>query len=153
MPTFAHKIYLEKKFNHPVASVFHAFQDVNKFKQWWGPKHCKIGNTKFDFFVGGRYRIELIRLSDQQSFFVKGQFSEIVENNLIQYTYHYEGLAEPPFQESQVTIQFSSPDPATTLIRFTQEFIDRPKAITTRTVAWEYMFKRLDTLLNGSSGM
>ena len=100
METFAHKIYLEKQFNHPISKVFHAFQDVTTLKRWWGPKHCTIGKAEMDFFVGGEYRIELIKHANQEAFFVVGQFHEIVENALIKYSYHYEGMTNPPFKKA-----------------------------------------------------
>jgi|GEM_PF-4530242 len=147
METFQHKIYLKKQFDHPVSKVFHAFQDVNILKQWWGPKHCTIGEAKMEFLIGGEYRIELIKQANKVSFFVVGQFHEIVKNTLIKYSYHYEGLVNPPFQKSLVSITFNATNSGTTIVHLIQEFVEEPRNISTRIEAWKFMFQRLSGLL------
>lgn len=146
MTTFAHKIFLEKEFRHPIERVFKAFHTPDMLKRWWGPRNCTIGTVELDFRVAGQYRIQLIR-PNGYPFFVFGQFEDIILNEKISYSYFYEGLNPPPFQNSRVTIRFHAPSEHLTTVRLTQEFTEQIAQREAREQAWHIMMARLERVL------
>lgn len=112
--------------------------------QWFGPKGFSVGKVKNELVEGGSYSIELNR--DNVSFTIMGEYTRILKPESLNFTYRYSGLTSPP-PPSKVRITLREINEKSTSLTLVQEFESPSPDMETRTVAWNYMLTRLESLL------
>ena len=72
----------EHTFHAPVEQVWHAWNDEESIKKWWGPKNYTAPIIRNDLRVGGTYLLSM-KSSNGQMFWNTGTYKEVVENQRI----------------------------------------------------------------------
>jgi uncharacterized protein YndB with AHSA1/START domain len=139
-------IQCKRTFRHPVKKVFEAFLDPQKVKQWFGPKEFSIGSVNLTPVVNGILEIEMITPKNDV-LWVKGNYTEIIPETRIAYTFIYEPDA-PGLGKTLVTIHFTSKGAETevTLVHTIYKTIN-PEG---RTKGWEAGFDKLEAILENN---
>ena len=138
------KVYISRKFQHPVEKVFEAFINPEWIKNWWGPVNVSTVNIEVDLKVGGKYKFGMQK-QNGEIFHITGEYKEIVSNELLVFSSAYENLHSPP-PESVVIIKFKTVYRGTK-VSLIQEFEVAPPDFENRTKSWEVMLERIDDLL------
>ncbi len=137
-------------FDAPPALVWKAWTEPERLVHWWGPPGTETRVARFDFRVGGAFRIEM-REPDGTTFVCHGTFREIDPPRRLVYA----GVAEPGLPcgvppRSLVTASFEEEAGKTRLTLHTRfaETADRQAAIEAGyATIWPQVFERLDGLL------
>jgi uncharacterized protein YndB with AHSA1/START domain len=89
--TPAKEVNFERTFDAPVETVWQAWTDPEKIKQWWGPEHVIIPECTVDLRVGGK--LYIVMEADEgmgpykgTRWPMEGTYTEIVENTKLAYT-------------------------------------------------------------------
>lgn len=89
-------IKVEQFIQAPVAKVFEAWADNQKFDRWMGQPMCSCTSRHRDFREGGSYDI-LMQFNDEEAPFCRkyGEFLEIIPNEKIVFTWAYDLFKTP----------------------------------------------------------
>ncbi|HSV61607.1 MAG TPA: SRPBCC domain-containing protein [Variovorax sp.] len=47
------EFHMTRRFRQPLETVWQAWSEADRFRQWWGPKGCRIELHRFEFRPGG----------------------------------------------------------------------------------------------------
>jgi uncharacterized protein YndB with AHSA1/START domain len=120
-------IRIERTFHFPLAEVWRAWWDANRFKKWWGPKDYSCPNCTIDFKVGGKYLASMMG-PDGIELWSTGIYKEIVPMKRIVYTDNFAdskgnlisgeeaGVSGDFAKELLVTLQFEGVNGTTKLV-------------------------------------
>ncbi|MHA7238502.1 SRPBCC family protein [Arthrobacter sp. TMS1-12-1] len=86
-------IDFEREFDHPVADVFHAYEDPDLVAQWLGPRRHRLGVEQYDFRTGGSYRYTHTAPDGVDHVF-SGVFHTVRENDFAIQTFEYDGYPD-----------------------------------------------------------
>jgi len=140
------KVYITRRFNHPVELVFKALTDPDSIIGWFGPPNMSTRRATVDLIAGGRYSFELDSPVGP-SFNIEGEYKEIDPPRKLVFTLNYVGLPHGQAGESLVTMQLTPMDAGKTELSFKQEFVSIPANMEGRTKAWEAMFDRISSVI------
>jgi len=141
------KVFITRKFNHPIDLVFQALTDPNYIRSWFGPPRMTTKQALVELNQGGRYVFEL-EAESGPGFTIEGVYKEIDRPHKLVFTLNYVGLPHGQVGESLVTMQLSPLDGGQTELLFKQEFEVAPPGMEDRTKAWEAMFDRMELTIN-----
>ncbi len=79
-------VNLHRVFASPIEKVFKAFSDPDAYATWLPPYGFVAKIKKFDFSVGGSYKIAFVNFTTGLSHSFGGEFLEIKSNELIKMT-------------------------------------------------------------------
>jgi uncharacterized protein YndB with AHSA1/START domain len=96
------EIVMARSFAAPVTKVYEAYTTPEHMRQWWGPRGFEMVSCDMDFRPGGKWRF-VQRGPDGVECAFRGEYREIVPNELISQTFEFEGA---PGQVSEETIRF-----------------------------------------------
>jgi len=109
-------VRLQHTYNASPEQVFAAWSKPNALGQWFGPQSHKCKVEKFDFTMGGQYRIRMIPTGEEdadcagdtrQDSVCAGLFVEIIENQRIAMSFDWiENGA--PLGDSLLTIELKA---------------------------------------------
>ena len=134
-------IYISRRFNCTVHTLFKWLSEPELICQWFGPKHLKVVAVTTDLKIGGAYRIQLLK-PDGVIFSIEGVYIEINEPSKLVFSFAYKGMSNTP-PDSIVKIILNKVDSNNSNLSLIQSFESTPKDLYNRTKAWEIMFKRL----------
>lgn len=97
-------IRLHRVLKAPVERVFRAFTDSDAKTAWLPPYGFVAKMHHFDPVVGGKYRMSFINFTTKASHTFGGEFLEIIPQELLKYTDHFEDPNLPG--KITVTIRF-----------------------------------------------
>lgn len=144
---------LTRVFNAPRELVYEAFTDPDWLARWYGPVGFSVprDSVDIDARVGGRLRLVMVSDTDPDlRSAVNLRFSEVVENQLLVGTEEWEGI---PGQQgtwtSQRRLEFHNEHGKTRLVL--REGPHPEGMAEGGRQAWESMFTKLETLLEGPS--
>lgn len=80
---------LERRINAPLGQVYRAFTDPGRVARWMGPEGYEATVDRFDFRVGGAYRLILTAESGVMRP-VAGEYLEIEEGRCIAFSWRWE---------------------------------------------------------------
>ena len=136
-----HRVYLKRTFNTNASQLYQWLVQPELIVQWFGPQNTTVGAVETDVRVGGKYRIELC-FAKGGGFDVVGTYEVLQAPHLLAFTFQYEGLPNPA-PPSLVTMRLEQTAPGQTTLTFTQAFELEPANMDKRTLAWNFMFDRL----------
>jgi uncharacterized protein YndB with AHSA1/START domain len=138
-------VYVKRTFNCSQKELFNWVTNPELLVQWFGPSFLKTGSVETDPRKGGSYRIQMIPETGS-SFYITGQYLEVIHYSQINFSYSYEGISEP-MPDSEVHINLEEAGSHTVHLSLTQKFSTTPPEMGRRTQAWEFMMGRLADLL------
>ena len=99
------KLQLKKVVKAPRAAVFDAWTKPELMRQWYAPGTMKTPEASSDLRVGGLYHVQMKgeMKGEQVNPTARGTYKEIVPNELIRFTWGWEGDPSP---ETLVTVEF-----------------------------------------------
>jgi len=136
---------LKRDFPAPPSVVFGTFSDPNELTKWWGPQGFTTTSMEFDLSVGGAYRLEM-RPPGGDSFYLSGEFREVVPPVRLAFTFVYED-PDPDDVETVVDLSFSSLGESTQ-IAFTQGRFKTEARRALHRDGWTDSFDRLEQLIS-----
>ena len=83
------QLVIERVFDAPRELVFKAWTRVEYIVRWWGPDDFSVPFCELDFRVGGKYRFCMCS-PNGENHWVFGEYKEIVEPELIVFTWNRE---------------------------------------------------------------
>ncbi|MCA8918710.1 MAG: SRPBCC family protein [Planctomycetes bacterium] len=104
-------IEMTRQFSAPRRLVFLAHTSCEHMKRWWGPRHLTVLECSIDFRVGGKWRI-VQRDAEGNQYAFRGEYREIVPDELITWTFEFEGM---PGSVAIETMTLTEKDGRTTL--------------------------------------
>ena len=98
------KLQMKKIVKAPRAAVFDAWTKPELMKQWYAPGTMKTPEASSDLRVGGKYHVHMQGEMDgeQSSHTARGTYQKIVPNELISFTWGWDGDPSP---ETLVTVE------------------------------------------------
>lgn len=136
----ATRLELTHTFNAPRERVYHAWTNAEALRQWWGPVGAEIVSVESDVRVGGRYRYVL----NGGKHVVTGEYSEVVLNEKLVYTWRWEGADDPT--PMLVTVVFIDRG-AQTELQVTHERFPNQEERDSHNQGWVSTFESLDSFL------
>jgi uncharacterized protein YndB with AHSA1/START domain len=137
-------IKLHRVFTAPVEKVFKAFTDADAMASWLPPYGfvCKV--HKWDFKVGGSYKMSFVNFTTGLSSSFTGEYLEIIPNELLKYTDTFD---DPNLSAQMVTTILLKRVLCGTELYATQEGI--PDAIPTEMcyLGWQESLDKLKRLV------
>ncbi len=97
---------LSRWFPSPVGTVFAAFTDADRLRQWWGPRDFTIEEIDFPAVEGEGYRVAL-RSPDGSRFVHVGEFLEVVPPSRLSYSWRW---IEGPLQREEMLVELEFVD-------------------------------------------
>src|SRR5438128_491207 len=98
------ELVITRVFDAPRAVVWKAWTDLDRARQWWGPKGFTLDALEVDPRPGGAWRA-VMRSPDGKRFRQHGIFKEIVASERIAFTHIWDD--EGPQSEMLVTVTFA----------------------------------------------
>jgi uncharacterized protein YndB with AHSA1/START domain len=145
---------LTRVFNAPRELVYKAFTDADLLARWYGPVGFSAPRDSVDVLarVGGRLRLVMVSDTDpDRRSAVDLSFTEVVENELLVGTEHWEGIpGQQGTWSSHRRLEFHHQDGGTRLVL--REGPHPAGMAEGGRQAWESMFTKLDKLLEGLAG-
>ena len=138
-------VRVERTLNASAQAVYEAWTDVEKLKQWWGPRGVTAVAVELDVRPGGAYSITM-QPGTGKSFVLSGEYRDVESPRRIVMTWAYRGEAVKDPVESIVTVEFEAQGSATRMV-LTQEFLKEPPDMKGRDRGWRSSFDRLDEYL------
>ncbi len=138
------RVYVNRSFECGIHELFDWLTQPELIAQWFGPEGLHVVAIENEPQVEGVYRMKLQK-QNGQTFEIHGQYLTWHPPNLVQFTYQYEGLPDPP-PPSQVTFRLNITGPQKTQLAMIQEFESEVPDFTTRTRAWNFMLSQLRRL-------
>ncbi len=135
------KIFINRRFNCSATVLFSWLVQPQLIAKWFGPKNFSIGRVQIDLRVGGKYSIEL-KKSENQNFFIEGEYIEINDPKNITFSFQYKGLLSAP-PKSIIKIMLEEITQDESLLSLIQDFEFTPSDMDQRTKSWEYMLQVL----------
>ena len=92
---------MKRVFKAPCQIVFKSWIEPEAIKKWFAPSaEWAVSSASMDVRVGGKYRFEA-RSTDNKTWFVYGEYKEIVPNKKIVFTWSTEDV-----KDTLVTVNF-----------------------------------------------
>lgn len=137
-------IHLKREFESRVEPLFDAFLSAEEFKKWFSPPGLDPGNFSLDPVVDGEYSCEFYR---QNEYFltIKGKYLAIERYSKISFSLMYSPDISD-IGECRVTVSFHEKGDTSEIV-LNQEIYKTINA-EGRTKGWEFMFSRLNEILN-----
>jgi uncharacterized protein YndB with AHSA1/START domain len=146
-------VELTRVFNAPRDLVYQAFTDPDQLARWYGPVGFSVprDSVEVDARVGGQLRLVMASDTDPaMRSAVQLRFTEVVENELLVGTEAWEGIpGQQGTWSSRRRLEFHDQDGGTRLVL--REGPHPAGMAEGGRQAWEAMFTKLDTLLEGLS--
>lgn len=92
---------LSRWFEAPVGTVFTAFTDAARLRQWWGPRDFVIEEIEFPAVEGASYRVAL-RAPDGSRYVHVGEFLEVLPPSRLSYSWRW---VEGPLQREEMRVE------------------------------------------------
>jgi uncharacterized protein YndB with AHSA1/START domain len=105
------EIVMTRVFNAPRRLVFEVYTKPEHVQHWWGQRGSTMISCEIDFRPGGRWRF-VTREADGSENAFRGEFREIVEPEMIVWTFEWEGM---PGHISVETVTLDEQDGKTTV--------------------------------------
>ena len=99
------RVHFERDSSTPAAVLWRMHTDPSELARWWGPRGF-TNVVESDLQVGGSYRITM-RPPDGDAFHLRGEFREVVTDELLVYTFVWEE-PDPEDVPNEVTIAFEA---------------------------------------------
>lgn len=106
------QILITREFDAPKDLVYRAWTEPGLVERWWGGDRGEVSVAEIDLRVGGAWRYVVVAEDGSEAAF-RGEYREIVPNELIVSTEVYEGV---PGAEALNTVTFTEEDGRTTLM-------------------------------------
>jgi len=103
------QLVLEKCVHAPPATVFKAWTDPDRMKQWFAPDDMQVSRTEAELRVGGRYLIEMRDPESGRQYTVSGEYLEVVEDRKLVFDWKWHDGVE----RTVVTVEFEARDAGT----------------------------------------
>ena len=141
METAKNSLYISRRFNCSVNTLFKWIVEPDLICQWFGPKSMTLVEVKNDLTIGGAYTIELLK-PNGMAFSIEGEYIEIDEPNKVVFTFTYKGIPNTP-PASIVEITIERVDTNISNLSLIQKFDIVPTDMPSRSSAWQNMFAKL----------
>ena len=105
------QILITREFDAPRHLVYKAWTEPELVKRWWGGERGGVMSVQIDLRVGGAWRCVMV-LDDGSEAAFRGEYREVVPNELIVSTEVYEGM---PGAQALNTVTFTESHGHTTL--------------------------------------
>jgi uncharacterized protein YndB with AHSA1/START domain len=105
------EIVMTRVFNAPRLLVFEVYTKPEHVQHWWGQRGSTMISCEMDFRPGGRWRFVTHEADGSENAF-RGEFREIVEPEMIVWTFEWEGM---PGHISVETVTLAEQDGKTTV--------------------------------------
>ena len=115
---------LRHRFEATPERVFAAWTRAEALRLWWCPAGWQPAEIEVNLWLGGTYRLAMIRESGTQRITVHGHFLEIEPAGRLVYTWRWDG-AFPDMPETIVTVDFRAVTGGTE-IALRQEVLELP---------------------------
>jgi uncharacterized protein YndB with AHSA1/START domain len=99
-------LMIERVFDAPPSLVFKAWTDPQHLVHWYGPRGFTLPSCKLDLRTGGAWRSCMLSPEGREHW-VRGVCREIVEPNLLVFTWAHENEDGALGQETLVTVTFA----------------------------------------------
>ncbi|MEO5806585.1 SRPBCC domain-containing protein [Devosia sp.] len=97
-------VIISRTLNAPRALVWKAMSQPEHLVRWWGPDGYKNVITRFDWYVGGGYRIET-HLPDGKVIVFHGEYLELIAPELSVQTFGVEGMYDGQMATDTATLE------------------------------------------------
>jgi uncharacterized protein YndB with AHSA1/START domain len=134
-------LVLSRSFDAPVEKVFAAWTNPEIANKWMAPGEM-IAEVDMDARVGGRYRIQM-KEPDGNMHITGGEYTEVVENERLTYTWQWEGSDE----ETLVTVDFHGSESDQTNITVTHSRFSTAALRDDHEQGWTSCIAQLEALL------
>ncbi len=126
--------------NFPVARVWKAWVDPQKFASWWIGDLFEATDISADVRVGGQFRWGLRNPATGDSYMASGEYLEIVEHEHFVLSWDSRHNEETYLQGAQVTISFRDIEGRATEVRILHEFLDQAQQCSDYSQGWARAF-------------
>lgn len=141
------ELLIERLLDAPPALVYKVWTQPEHLVHWWGPKDFTTPACDMDIRPGGRFRI-LIRSGEGKDHWMRGQYQEVVEPELLAFTFAWEDAQGAPVHETLVTVTFRPEGKGKTRFSFHQAFFRTPVECEDHRGGWSECFDRLEIYVN-----
>ena len=125
--------------------VFQAWTRPEDIAKWFGPHTTDVLLAEADLRIGGRYRV-VMRGKDGEEHRVSGAYREIVQNELLVFSWAWESTPE---RESLVTVTLKAKDGGTDLTLLHEQFFDED-ARNQHSEGWSSSLDKLEDMFDPS---
>jgi uncharacterized protein YndB with AHSA1/START domain len=136
-------VTLHRIFKSRPEKIFRAFSNVNAYA-WWIPPYgflCSI--EKFEFKVGGKFRMSFTNFSTGNEHSFGGEILELIPNQLIKYTDQFDNPDMPGQMTTTVELREAF---CGTELRITQEGIPAEIPVELCYLGWQESLEKLALL-------
>jgi uncharacterized protein YndB with AHSA1/START domain len=140
------KVEIRRLIKAPRARVYAAWTDPSQLKQWFGPENVRTRDLVADARVGGRFRWDLTN-SDGEEMTNLGEYRELVPNEKVVFTWHWEDDENWENHTSIVTVELKDADGGTEL-GLTHEQLPNEQSRDGHNGGWNSALNKLETYLN-----
>lgn len=138
------KVFVKRTFACSAQRLFEWLTQPEQLMQWFGPEGFHAKKVISEPVKGGTYQIEMWK-KELYAFTVLGTYLEVDPPRYLKLSYDYRDLKGRP--SSEITFSLEEQPTGDTTLHFVQEFEETPPDYSTRTIAWNYMFKKLNSLV------
>lgn len=139
------KLILRRTFSAPRMEVFKAWTDPEKIKKWFAPGPMETHEAHVDLRVGGRYRIVMRDLAEDNSHVAFGVYREVTPPERLVFTWSWEGV--PNSGEMLVTLEFREKGTRTELT-LVHEFLPNEDSKRIHDEGWIACLDKLEHVIN-----
>lgn len=115
--TNLHNVTATRHFDAPVATVWKAWSDPDKVKQWWGPTGFTVPVANMDFREGGTSLI-CMRSPDGQDFYNTWTYQKLVPAERIEFLLHFTDIEGNKLDPTQAGLPPGIPKEVPHIITF-----------------------------------
>ena len=103
------ELVITRIFDAPRETVFKAWTKADLVARWFGPRDFTAPFCEIDFRIGGKYRICMLSPEGEEHW-VEGEYREIVEPELIVFTWNREHSNGEVWSSTIATVTFQEHD-------------------------------------------
>jgi len=142
-----HKIELSQDFSVPVETLFEAWTDPERLKQWWHPMGDSLENVKNELHSGGAVEYEF----QKKEFKVNGNYKEVEINKKLVYSWNWDFEREDFLNETYtLSIRFEANGNGST-IHILQDGLASEEVLPPHEEAWKAGLESLKEYLGKTS--
>ncbi len=138
------ELTIQKRYPHPVKTVFKAWSKPSEVKPWWGPNEFTATEFDGDFREGGAWHAVIVG-PDDKPLGQGGRYTRIEPNRMIAFTFKWDDGDSP---ETDVTVEFAA-DGESTLVTFRQAPFRSDDDRRSHEEGWRECLERLASHLEG----
>lgn len=138
------RLRLTRTLDADPATVFAAWTDPGRMKEWFSPETVAVEDVEADAVVGGAYRVRM-RSDEGQAFTARGTYREIDPPHRLVFTWDWE-QEQSAVGETVVTVELREVDGGTELV-LTHEGFPAAEARDGHEEGWASCLDRLEAHL------